>query len=307
MARPIDDEILERFARLNVWKRGGERAPHKPLLLLLALARLQRGEERIVPFTDIERDLGRLLRDFGPPNATTPQYPFWHLQSDGLWVIPQHAELQRDVDEKPGRHNPRVSVIRQIAAQGGLEPTLHDHLRANPSLVNRIVAQLLEDNWPPSLHDEILDAVGMPWRQVTRAARDPAFRDTIIRIYSHRCAVCGWDGRLGSTDLALEAAHVKWHAAGGGDSEDNGIALCTFHHKALDRGAIGFDDERRILVSQHLHGSQGVDEWLLRFSGQHLSPPIAGEPPPALPHIHWHRHEVFREPPRSPPHATAPP
>jgi len=33
------DEILRRFDRLNVWRRGDQRAPHKPLLVLLALAR----------------------------------------------------------------------------------------------------------------------------------------------------------------------------------------------------------------------------------------------------------------------------
>jgi predicted restriction endonuclease len=30
--------ILERFDRLNIWSRGGERAPNKPLLLLYARA-----------------------------------------------------------------------------------------------------------------------------------------------------------------------------------------------------------------------------------------------------------------------------
>ena len=31
-----NDPILDRVDKLNVWKRRGERAPHKPLLLLLA-------------------------------------------------------------------------------------------------------------------------------------------------------------------------------------------------------------------------------------------------------------------------------
>ena len=38
-----EDEIVERFAGVTVWKQGGERAPHKPLLLLWTLARVQRG------------------------------------------------------------------------------------------------------------------------------------------------------------------------------------------------------------------------------------------------------------------------
>jgi putative restriction endonuclease len=35
-----DADILDRVDKLRVWQRGGQRAPHKPLLLLLALGRL---------------------------------------------------------------------------------------------------------------------------------------------------------------------------------------------------------------------------------------------------------------------------
>jgi putative restriction endonuclease len=118
-------------------------------------------------------------------------------------------------------------------------------------------------------------------------------------IYEHRCAVCGYDGQLENTDLGIEAAHIKWHAAGGTDTEDNGLALCSFHHKALDRGAIGLDDDRRVLVSQHVRGSHGVGEWLLRFVGEPIRSPQAGEPPPAVGNMGWHRREVFRAPPRA--------
>jgi putative restriction endonuclease len=48
------DEILHLFAGLNVWRRRGQRAPHKPLLVLYALGRWQRGEAGDVPFRDAE-------------------------------------------------------------------------------------------------------------------------------------------------------------------------------------------------------------------------------------------------------------
>jgi putative restriction endonuclease len=44
------DEIRDRFNNLTVWRRGGERAPHKPLLALYAIARLLRGEPRMVEY-----------------------------------------------------------------------------------------------------------------------------------------------------------------------------------------------------------------------------------------------------------------
>ena len=87
-----DDDLTDRFASVTVWRAGGQRAPHKPLLILWSLARLQRGEDRLVPFADVYDPLKKLLRDFGPPRTSFHlEYIFWHLQSDGLWVIPQSA------------------------------------------------------------------------------------------------------------------------------------------------------------------------------------------------------------------------
>ena len=71
------DRLLHLFRNLHAWKRGGQRAPHKPLLLLLALGRVINNEERLVSYVDIERRLKELLRRFGPPrNAFHPQFPF---------------------------------------------------------------------------------------------------------------------------------------------------------------------------------------------------------------------------------------
>ncbi|HSK29851.1 MAG TPA: hypothetical protein VLA17_07795 [Candidatus Limnocylindria bacterium] len=61
------DEIRERFGSLTVWKRGGERAPHKPLLALYAIGRGLRGEPRMASYAQFDKDLAKLLVEFGPP------------------------------------------------------------------------------------------------------------------------------------------------------------------------------------------------------------------------------------------------
>ena len=48
----------------------------------------------------------------------------------------------------------------------------------------------------------------------------------MLTAYEWRCAVCGLDVRLGSVSVALDAAHIRWHQAGGPDREGNGLALC---------------------------------------------------------------------------------
>src|SRR5437870_12435647 len=83
-------------------------------------------------------------------------------------------------------------------------------------------------------------------------------------------AICGYDARLGNTDLGLDAAHIKWHAAGGPDTPNNGMALCSFHHLAFDRGALSLNEDLRILVSKDVHGQNHIDQLLLRYSGKPL-------------------------------------
>src|SRR3954451_15204240 len=79
---PVDSEaVLERFNDLSIWKQGDQRAPHKPLLVLYALGRWQRGDTGDLPFDQLAPDVAGLLREFGPPRRCYhPEYPFWWLQ-----------------------------------------------------------------------------------------------------------------------------------------------------------------------------------------------------------------------------------
>jgi putative restriction endonuclease len=294
---PTDTEVLQAFENVRSWKRGDTRAPHKALLLLLALAQLQRGGGRWLRFSEVEEEFGALMDAFGPPKPGRGlHYPFWRLQNDGLWEIPEAPEIsaaQNASGDVP------VTALRVIGARGGLRADLFEHLRARPELANAVAARILADGFPPSLHESILEAVGFPWVMGSRRRRDPRFREEILRIYERRCAICGYDGRLGAADLALDAAHVKWHSAGGPDTPENGVALCSYHHVAFDRGALSLDDSLRILVSQHVHGQVQTELLLLRFVGERLRLPQQGEPPPSTPFLLWHREQVFRGPART--------
>jgi putative restriction endonuclease len=294
---PTDSQVLASFRAIRSWSHGDRRAPHKPLLLLIALARLQRGEGRWLPFTEIEEPFRELLGQYGPEGSgKNPHYPFWRLRSDGIWEIPE-ADALAATQTSAG--DVRLAELRSIDARGGLRADIYEHLRARPELANTLATQILEDAFPPSLHESILEAVGFPWVMGGRRRRDPRFREEILRIYERRCAVCGYDGRLGTADLAIEAAHIKWHAAGGPDTPENGLALCSFHHVALDRGAMSLDDSLRFLVSQHVNGHIQTETLLLRYAGEPLRLPQRGAPTPQLPFLRWHRKEVFRGPARA--------
>ena len=294
-------DFLRRVRELKVWSAGGERAPHKPLLLLLALGRLQRGDGRLARFEEIEGSLTDLLRRFGLPGKTQhPVYPFQYLCNDRLWEVPKAGSVSR---AKGSRDFKKTSLI-QLGIEGGFPETIHRLLLGHPELLSNAAQLLLQSHFPESLHDDIRDAVGLRAEWVVRdtqaPARDPNFRSRVLQAYERRCAVCDYDIRLGDELLGLEAAHIRWHAAGGPDEVSNGLALCGFHHKALDRGAWGlepFDRGFRILVSSDAHGQSPALRLLRDYHGVRLRPPLRAPDVPLAEHVRWHGVQVFRPPP----------
>ncbi len=142
---------IELVTSLNQWRRGGERAPHKPPLLLYALGQLQRSGSSRMAFSDVEADLRQLLEEFGPPRPTSPGYPFHHLVSDGIWVV----RTKSGADSPGSNLKPlRAGAVGEIAA---------DFARAvdqDPMLFAGVVRAVLDVNFPASLHEDTLETAG---------------------------------------------------------------------------------------------------------------------------------------------------
>ena len=285
-------EIENLFRSISVWKRGHERAPHKPLLLLYALGRYSRGCDRMIAFADVDRDLRELLIEFGPfRRAYHPEYPFWHLQQDGIWEI----EAVRDISVPPGK-SPSRSVLLKYHAKGGFRAPIYEAVAMDPYLRASLAYILLEGHFPATLHDDILSAVGLDvaFTLVKRRRRDPEFRHRVLTAYEYRCAVCDYDVRLGNTHVGLEAAHIMWHQAGGPDTEANGLALCSLHHKLFDLGAFTLTERLVIVLSNQVYGNHRFDQYLLAFHGQSIRPPQDPGYVPEPMYIRWHRRQVFK-------------
>lgn len=292
------EEALHLFDKLNVWSRGDQRAPHKPLLVLYALGRWSRGETADIPFKLVDTDLTGLLKEFGPPRQSYhPEYPFWRLQNDGVWTVHATGPLtprQSSTDAKK-------SDLLAKDATGGFSPEVRAALQTDPGLATEIAARLLESHFPESIHADILAAVGLTLGVDKAAAkkRDPQFRQRVLTAYEYRCAVCGFDVRLGWVSIALDAAHIRWHQAGGPDEESNGLALCVLHHKSFDLGAFTVNHDGVLLVSDQAHGTEGFQEALMRHHAKAVRPPQRQDWKPAPASLDWHAREVFKGEPRS--------
>lgn len=298
----MDRESLSaRFRQIRTWQSGDQRAPHKPLLLLLALGRVHLRRPRLHRYCGgIEPALRDLLERFGPPRrAHHPEQPYTRLQGDGLWEIPGFEQFPA-----AGGAIPAVNVLR--GSEGGFPKPVYDLLASDPILLNQLARSLLDGYFPQSMHADICESVGIPaglnleFSTQATPARDPAFRHQVLRAYNQRCAVCGYDVRIGGRLLGLDASHIKWRAYGGPDTVPNGLALCTLHHKALDAGAIGLERAAgravKILVSSEISGGDAGLNQLIEFGGDLLRPPQQADLAPAAEFIDWHRNEVFREP-----------
>lgn len=289
------EEFLDTLSRLRRWSARGERAPHKPLLVLLALASVQRGESRLMRFDEVEEPLRRLLEDFGPPRKSYhPEFPFWHLQSDGIWEV--EAD---DLEMRKGSSSPTVRSLREHEAEAGLVAEVYDNLRGDPRLLAQAAEEILDSYFPPSIHEDLLTAVGLDVRTArVQKARDPDFRLEVLRAYEYRCAMCGSEGWLDTTPVGLDAARVRWFAYDGPDTLDNALALCALHHRALDRGVVSVDLQRRVMVSRLFRGAGSAQNLVVELAGRQVALPQPGLDEPSEGHLLWHHQEVFQGTPR---------
>jgi putative restriction endonuclease len=290
-------DVLAAFGQLKTGSRDGQRLPHKPLLVLLALGRWAQGDHGAIPFADVEKKLESLIRTYGPKGAGHPQEPFWRLRRDGLWDLGGTDGLvSPEATTPPGLRELRAGVTGRFCAD------IRDAFEADPALVDRVAHAILSEHFPPSLHQDIADVVGLdlsgPGEDDSspskKRSRDPTFRDRVLTAYGNRCALCGLKLHLGLTPFAVgvEAAHVRWFAYDGPDSITNGVAFCAFHHKAFDLGAFAIEDDLTVLVSEEVNGD-GHDV-LLKREPLRIMPTACGEDRPLPDHLAWHRDQVFR-------------
>lgn len=308
-------EVLNAFENIRRAQRAGVYAPHKPLLILLALARVQHGEPRLVEFATVDDLLKQLLAEFDPSSAAKSRhYPFWHLATDGngaLWEL----SGPRAILNRSAGATPNLTELRERHVRRGCPQDIDDALRNVPGLLPAVASRVLDIFFPLTLHADILAALAldidspsevreaMPNGAIDtlaqRRRRDPAFRERVLRAYEYKCCVCGFDLRIGLTPAGLEAAHIQWHHVGGPDVVPNGLSLCALHHKLFDLGAFTVEpSEHRVVFSQHaISGERGI-AGELQFHGRTIHPPQHADFLPASEFLLWNSKNVFKGPAR---------
>ena len=246
----IAKSLLDRFAALRQHQRNGQRSPHKPLLVLLALGRSPGPGRACCP--------GRLLslrwptlsvssgrhRGRAARRARHTRSPGYVPTGCGCWTGwadgPRGPLAGRDVT---GRFE-RVEAA----------------LRADPALAGSVARMLVLSNFPETVASDVVEAAGLDpqmragspdagsWKAgAAGRRRDARWRSAVLQAWDRQCAFCGYDGQRAGDAVGLDAAHVRWFAFGGPDRK--GLALCILHHKLFDLGVLGLDAGLRVQVS----------------------------------------------------------
>ena len=302
-----NSEYLKRFLNLHIGMSGDVRAPHKPLLVLWALGRCLRGEQRLVSYEIVDRELARLMNRFGPHGRDqNTHYPFWRLQNDGIWEVDKPHLVQTTSSGEPFKTD-----LRQHQICAGLTDTDYVAFRKNPALARRVAEGLVAKHFPSSMHHEILDATVIPfspsndeeaqssldWLITRRRWRDSTFRRKVLEAYDGICALCEFSVHFRDLDqpLAIEAAHVKWHECNGPAVVENGLALCALHHRLFDKGAFTVLPDLKVKVSPDIEGD-GVVDTLQQYDNEKLRSPRKTYWRPRPEFLLWHGKEVFKNP-----------
>jgi putative restriction endonuclease len=286
---------VEQLSALLQYQHNGKRVPHKPLLMLLALGRLAETGSSELPWSDAEERLADLIAEFGPSTRTSRRqsaaYPFTRLRTDGVW------QLSRDVPMD------NLGPLDAAPITGRLESSLERAL-TRPGQIEEAARFLVDAQFPRTVAPDVLIAVGLdpdqvfgiasaPTPDVERRRRSSWWPRAILEAWDRQCAFCGYDGQLGSSSVGLEAAHIRWFNLGGPDELNNGMALCSLHHKLFDRGVLGLDQEYRILVSGAFSARTEAAKRIYDLQSRPLQP-RRGTALPAVEHVAWHGTEVFR-------------
>ncbi|EGA9319369.1 HNH endonuclease [Salmonella enterica] len=285
-----DKTLKQAISNITIWRKGEQRAPHKPLLLLHVLSHYRQGHDRLFNYgSAIYEPLLDLLERYGPQRRDQrPDMPFWRLKGDGFWEL-QNAEL---CSTKGSRQPPRRELI-EYNVEGGFDADNFALVAKNHRLIDTLAQQLLEAHFPVSIQEDIADEMGFDIRTSLRQ-RDPKFRQMVLRAYNYQCAICGFNMRHDNAPIALEAAHIRWKQNHGPCEVPNGLALCAIHHKAFDRGSIGLDENMRVIVSDAVNGGGVVQRLFWDFAGKAIALPPVKENYPGERFVEWHRKEVFR-------------
>ena len=286
---------LQKLATLRIDCARGNPAPHKPLLLLVIMEMVEKGEilsreVRLSP--DLAFRFSIFWSVVAQRRKQRPEVrlPFYHLGSSGMWEpLTANGDPSPDkslttmirfdptffecvADQRFRDRARRVLIETKPYFQPEEKVALWSMLKMKPS-----VPEIKEDR-------ELYVAS-------VEAGRDARFRiEVVVVAYRHTCALTGYRMTTLDMETIVDAAHIHEFRDSRSNDPRNGISLSKNAHWQFDRGLWSLNDDYRVLVNRDTFIEEGVPgQRLADFEGRRIFLPSDPKYWPEHTYLDWHR------------------
>jgi putative restriction endonuclease len=152
------EALFKRFDGIRTWKKEGLEAPHKGLVLMMALAKVQAGT-RWLSFATVNEPLKKLIERFGKDRASYGvEDPFWRLKNDRgrFWEV-RKVPPDRLRNIAP----PSEEELLDFGAEAGFTEEVYNTLSQNPRWIVDLAKKIYGDHQVGDSPEEVFRAVGL--------------------------------------------------------------------------------------------------------------------------------------------------
>jgi hypothetical protein len=152
-----NQEVINRFQAVKVFKEQGKISLHKPVLLLYALAQCWHGKERLLHFYEIDKAFKDIFIRFSLSGEyKNSYYPFGKLENDGIWEVTNSKNLKRT---SVGHLYKSELLEKNIC--GGFTENIYNTILNDKVLIKELMNYLLSTYFDSKIHKEILHFLGI--------------------------------------------------------------------------------------------------------------------------------------------------
>jgi putative restriction endonuclease len=286
---------FQKLATLRIDRARGNPAPHKPLLLLVIMEMMEKGEIENVEVA-LSADIAFRFSVYWSAVAQRckqrpeVRLPFHHLRSSGIWQ-PLTAQ---------GEPSPDKKLTKNIRIDKGFFEYL-----SNPRFRDRARRVLIETD-PYFLPEERVVLYSMlklkpsapeiredeaNYKSSVQTGRDARFRIEVVLIaYRHTCALTGYRMTTLGMESIVDAAHIHEFRDSRNNDPRNGIALSKNAHWQFDRGLWSLNDDYKVILNKEKFIEEGVPgQRLADFEGRRIFLPSEPKYWPERDYLGWHR------------------
>lgn len=292
-------------------------APHKPFLLLSIMDHFAQGmiqENFIRPSFELVETFYNYWQALMPPTSKgNMAYPFPRLQNDGIFELLPNPESTREINIESISSMKRLRevclgarldddlffLLSQTSTREQLRATVVNHYFAQeirPAVlecgdVNVKAYEYSQDLLKVSEKIAFFEPEEESGRNIR--IRDQGFRRAIVRLYEHRCALCGIRMLTPEGHTVVEAAHIKPWSESHDDRPSNGMSLCRLCHWSFDKGLMSVGNSYEVLVSKRVAAENNYPGHIFTLSERVIFKPKDEAYWPGQENLSYHRKTKF--------------